>query len=89
MPPDGLVWMRCEKVRPAALAKWTQEASWAIQRQMQPFAKPEPCYMPMLVERDRYDVRCGMTPRCPGLVNPKPEQVENVPAMRAPSIRRR
>lgn len=89
LPPDGLVWRRCEKVRPSALDKWRGEASWAIQRQMQPFPKPEPCFMPRLVRRDDYDVRCDMTPRCHGLVNPKPEKDATMPTMTAPVARRR
>ena len=88
LPPDGWVWRRCEALRPAAVATWQQEASYALQRHMQPPAPLEPCRVPMLVKRDQYDQHCPNTPRCPGLVNPKPAKQDNVITIRPPSIRR-
>lgn len=89
LPPDGWVWRRCEAIRPSAQSRWQQDASYALQRRMEPPAPLEPCRMPMLVKRDQYDVRCPNTPYCPGMVNPRPDKVDNVLAMRAPTVRRR
>lgn len=89
LPPDGWVWRRCEMVRQAALDEWREEASYALRKRIEAPPRPEPCRVPMLVRRTDYDQRCPNTPRCPGLVNPKPPKPDGVVATRAPSVRRR